>query len=284
MAARWLVNLLLAVLVVGLAVLVRQEFAQEVRTARLTPLQPERIERVELRRSGEPAIVLVRRDGGWRMLEPMAAPADAAAVARLLPIAAAPSRRALPVAAADLGALGLSAPAIRLLLDGVELRFGAHDPIDIDRYVQVGDLIHLIEDRFSAQLLAAPAAWLDRRLLPAGFSPGLGSLDGRPLSAALLAGLVGVEAARVEPFAGELEGAVLRIESADGDAALRFLVADAGRRFSRLDQRLTWVFAEPPLALFGAAAPQPADEESSAQTNPPAQEEYSPPMNANERK
>lgn len=257
MAARWLVNLGLALLVAALLVPVRGELRREAHLARLTPLQPERIERVELRRTGEPPIVLVRRDGAWQMQEPIAAAADGTAIARLLAISEAPSRRALPVAAADLNHLGLAAPAIRLVLDGVELRFGAHDPIEMDRYVQVGDLIHLIEDRFSAQLLAAPPAWVGRRLLPKGFSPGIGSLDGQPLSGASLAALVNVEATRVEPFTGELTGAVLRIESADGGDGLRFLVGDGGRRFSRLDQRMSWVFDTPPLPLFGDA-PAPA--------------------------
>jgi hypothetical protein len=39
----------------------------------------------------------------------------------------------------------------------------------------------------------------------------------------------------------------LEVQSADGAAPLRFLVADDGRRWSRLDLRLSWLFRDSPL-------------------------------------
>jgi hypothetical protein len=247
LARRWLVNLLLAAVAAWLALLALGEHRRVEQAGRLTPLDPGRIERVELRRVNEPPLVLERDDGQWWMREPIAAPADADAVARLLPVAAAHSGRVLPAAAADLDGLGLGAPVLHLRLDGLELRFGATEPIADRRYVQVGDLVHLVDDSYLAGLLTPVPDLLSRRLLPPGFSPGLGSIDGRPLSADALADLVGVEAERVEPLAGELSGHLLRIASADGGAGLRFLVADGGTRWSRLDQRLSWLFTTPPL-------------------------------------
>jgi hypothetical protein len=273
LARRWLVNLLLAAVAAWLALLALGEHRRVEQAGRLTPLDPGRIERVELRRVNEPPLVLERDDGQWWMREPIAAPADADAVARLLPVAAAHSGRVLPAAAADLDGLGLGAPVLHLRLDGLELRFGATEPIADRRYVQVGDLVHLVDDSYLAGLLTPVPDLLSRRLLPPGFSPGLGSIDGRPLSADALADLVGVEAERVEPLAGELSGHLLRIASADGGAGLRFLVADGGTRWSRLDQRLSWLFTTPPLletdedialemppaaGTTGPAAPSPA--------------------------
>jgi hypothetical protein len=270
LARRWLVNLLLAGLAAWLALLALGEHRRVERAGRLTPLDPGRIERIERHRPDTPPLLLERADGQWWMREPIAAPADADAVGRLLPIAAAQSSRALPAAAADLERLGLGAPAIRLTLDGLELRFGATEPIADRRYAQVGDLVHLVEDRDLAGLLTPVPDLLSRRLLPPGFSPGLGSIDGRPLSADALADLVGVEAERVEPLGGELSGHLLRIESADAGAGLRFLVADGGTRWSRLDQRLTWLFRTPPLleADEDAALEMPPAAGTAAPTTP----------------
>jgi ABC-2 type transport system ATP-binding protein len=64
--------------------------------------------------------------------------------------------------------------------------------------------------------------------------------------------LAEAEALSVEPLSGALSGRLLTIESADGGAGLRFLVTDGGRRWSRLDQRVSYVFALPPLTEFTA--------------------------------
>jgi len=247
LARRWLVNLLLAGIVGLLALLALGQHQRGERASRLTALDPGRIGRIELLRQDQPAVVLERDGAQWWMREPSAAPADAGAVGRLLPVAEARSERAMPAAAADLDRLGLSAPAVRLRLDGLELRFGATEPIAELRYVQVGDIVHLVEDRYLPWLMTPVPELLSRRLLPPGFSPGPGQIDGRPLGADALAHLADATAERVEPLDGELSGHLLRIESADGGTALRFLVADGGTRWSRLDQRLTWLFTRPPL-------------------------------------
>jgi len=244
---RWLLNLLLAAVAGLLALLAVAEHEREARSARLTALEPEAITRIELARRGEPAIEFVREQDRWQMRAPFVGPAEADEIARLLPIAAADSLRTLPAAAAELDRLGLAEPRIRLVLDGLVLRVGATEPVAELRYVQVGDLVHLIDDRFLPRLMKPALELLSRRLLPPDFSPDRGRIDGRPLSAAALADLVGVEAERIEPLGDALSGHLLEIESADGGRTLRFLVADGGARWSRLDRRLSWVFTTPPL-------------------------------------
>jgi hypothetical protein len=243
---RWLVNLLLAAIAGLLLLLAVSEHDRAQQQARLTPLAPEQIERIELARDDEPEIVLERIDDIWWMRRPIAAPADAERIGRLLPLAHARSTRTLPIDAVDLEQTGLARPRLRLKLDGLELRFGATEPIGEQRYVQVGNLAHLIDDRFLPYLSLQAPTLLSRRLLPPGFNPADGSIDGRPLGPDVVAALIAIEAERVEPLAGELSGQLLQIESADGNA-LRFLVAEGGTRWSRLDQRLSWLFTTPPL-------------------------------------
>ncbi|MBK5940257.1 DUF4340 domain-containing protein [Halochromatium roseum] len=263
MLERWLTNLGLALIAAWLGVLAMQDVQQQVSSGRLTDLAPERVQSIALQRSAGPLIRLERRDHGWSMRAPIEAPADEAAVGRLLNIAHARVSRVLPADATAAGRLGLDPPRVRLTLDGLTLNIGESDPVGNRRYVMIGDLVQLIDDDQLPWLLAPPEQFLSRRLLPADFSPGLGSIDGRPLSADTLATLVDVVAERVEPIDGELGGRILAIQSADGDQQLRFLVAEGGTRWTRLDQRLSYWLTQPPLAerdedAFGEPGQLPA--------------------------
>jgi hypothetical protein len=248
MLERWLTNLGLAMIAAWLGVLAMQDVQHQVSSGRLTDIEPEQVQSIALQRSAGPLIRLERRDHGWSMRAPIEAPADEAAVGRLLNIAHARVSRVLPADATAAGRLGLDPPRVRLTLDGLTLNIGESDPVGNRRYVMIGDLVQLIDDDQLPWLLAPPEQFLSRRLLPADFSPGLGSIDGRPLSADALAGLVDVVAERIEPIDGELGGRILSIQSADGDEQLRFLVAEGGTRWTRLDQRLSYWLAQPPLA------------------------------------
>jgi hypothetical protein len=272
---RWLINLVLLLVAVALTLAAQLQQRQADLATRLTPLAADDIRSLRLQRAGEPALTLERNGDAWRMLEPFPADVDSALVDRLLPITAALTHRSLPADALELPPLGLDPAAIRLWLDELELRFGGTEPIDGRRYVQIGDLVHLVDDRHLPQLLAPATDYVSRRLLPPGFSPGLGNIDGRPLAADALAALAESEALRVEPLNGALSGRLLSIESADGGAGLRFLVTDGGARWSRLDQRLTYVFAVAPLSELDAQA-------DAADTNPLQTDPFAPPIGASD--
>jgi len=97
-----------------------------------------------------------RVDGHWQMSEPRDVRADDAAVERLLDIATAPVRFRHAQGSLDAKKIGLDPPQAVLTLDARALRFGATDAINGDRYVDTGDAIALVPDRFSA-LLFEPA-------------------------------------------------------------------------------------------------------------------------------
>jgi hypothetical protein len=253
LARRWLVNLALLVLLALLLLLVQLDQRATERAARLTSIAPADISRLELHRAGEPMIRLQRGEDGWQMRAPFAVAADHEAVARLLPLAGAPVSRTLPAAGLDLAELGLDPAPLRIVLDGLELRFGGTEPVAALRYVQVGDLVHLIDDRFLPRLMTPTIDLVSRRLLPAAFSPGLGDLDGTPVTADTLAPLAEAVAVRVETAAGHLDEALgaglLSIASADGGDGVEFMVSDGGTRWTRLDAPLSWLFATAPLDL-----------------------------------
>ncbi len=268
LARRWLINLALLAVLAVLMLAVQLDRREELRSTRLTVLAPDDIMDIELYRAGEPGVRLQLEDDRWQMLSPFAVAADHAATAKLLPVAEARVSRTLPVAGLDLGALGLDPPPVRILLDGLELRFGGTEPMAAQRYVQVGDMVHLIDDRILPRLMTPTIELVSRQLLPPDFSPGLGDLDGRPLTAGELAPLAEAEAVRVETATTQLDdaldGRMLRIGSADGGDALEFLVSDGGTRWTRLDLALSWLFATAPLdavrdwPVDGQAAPSAA--------------------------
>ncbi len=245
MVGRWTVNLILLILVTVLGIAVRQELASGLKEETLTGLDPKAITEVAIERPGKPAIRLSRTPNGWHMETPYAVAADSTRVDRLVLIAATPVHRSLPESARpDL--LGLSPERARLTLDGLALRFGGTEPIGHRRYVAVGDQVHLIDDGFEHHLTAPATAYVSRRLLPTGFRVDSGTLDGQPLAAAALAILGGLTAARVLPAEEELSGRLLSLRAQGGGHAIRFLVSADGRRWTRVDLRLSYLLAEAP--------------------------------------
>jgi hypothetical protein len=94
--------------------------------------------------------------GHWRMLEPLVAAADDAAVDKLARIATVPVRHRHAAGELDPAKVGLAPAQATLQLDATVLTFGTTDAINGDRYVGVDGAIVLVPDRFSALLFAAP--------------------------------------------------------------------------------------------------------------------------------
>jgi hypothetical protein len=254
MAERWAVNLLLLVLVALLAAAVRHDLESAKMDVVLTGLDPRQITRVAIERPGKPAIRLVRAPQGWQMEEPFKVAADGGRTEQLLRIAATPIHRSLPATARP-ELLGLAPARVRLTLDGLALRFGDTDPVGHRRYVAIGDQIHLIDDGFALHLTAPATAYVSRRLLPEGFRPVAGTIDGQSLSATALDGLSDLEATQVVPPEEELSGRLLSLRTGDEKSAIRFLVSADGRRWTRVDLHLSYLLATTPALDVAATAP-----------------------------
>lgn len=159
-------NLLLAAgvaLLAGLAWLVVQQ-EKAAAPAPLTTLAPEQIERFSVR-AGERAVRrFERREGRWWMQEPYRLPAQADAVQRLLAVATARPRARHAAARFDPARIGLQPPQAVLEFGDQQIAFGTTDALHGDRYVQTGDGIALLPDRYSAWLLAPAESEIERRL------------------------------------------------------------------------------------------------------------------------
>jgi hypothetical protein len=260
MAGRWLTNLMLLLVLALLALGIRQELAWEGRPQTLAGLDPKDLRLIEVEREGEPRIRIERGPDGWRLLEPLAVDADQDRLERVLAILDAPVQRSFPEQSAALGELGLAPSKLRLRLDSLTLAFGGLDPLSQQRYVAADGLVHLIEDRFYHLLIAPPIDFVSRALLPAGQPAAFATLGGVPLAADSLGVLAGLTAERVEPLAGEIAGEPVQVKFADG-RALRFLVSEDRRRWSRLDQKLRYVLTDGFLLELDPGAKDPTPPE-----------------------
>lgn len=161
-------NLALLTLVAGLTLTVVLTQEEETPKLPLVGLEPSAIERIAVRHPDAAEILLQRQAGQWRLTAPGEAAAEAIEVSALTDLAALESERQLAVAGVDLAQLGLAPPQYEIQLNDALLQFGGIEPLEHERYIRVGDTIHLVGDPPSAALDSDPSDLVSKQLLPAG--------------------------------------------------------------------------------------------------------------------
>jgi hypothetical protein len=161
-------NLLLAMLTLGLlaAVYFSQE-KPEPPPPPLTSLDSKDINRILIQHSGKPDIRLEKPKDEWWLVAPVIARAETVEVNALLDLASRPSERRYPASEMALGELQLDKPSQVIQLNDLRIEFGGLDAIESQRYVRVGDTVHMIGDPPSAALDADYNDLIAKRLLPA---------------------------------------------------------------------------------------------------------------------
>ncbi|MCF1182347.1 DUF4340 domain-containing protein [Marichromatium gracile] len=257
MNRRWRINLALAILLLGLALAIRDELHQHHARPLLATIEPTQIQRIGLERDGEPPLEFMRAGAGWELRAPFRAPADVERIERLLGVLATPVQQSFPVSGLELAPLGLSPPRVQLRVDARAFAFGATDPLQQHRYVAAGDLVHLIDDRAYHLLIAPLRDYVSTRPLPADFVPVQGTLEGIGLTPESLAALPALSAERVEHDPEPPRGTALSLRAEDG-RMLRFRLSEDQRSWRRLDQPLRYLLATAPrLATDPALATLP---------------------------
>jgi hypothetical protein len=154
MERRRLTNLILLAVAGFLGLLIWQ--AQPPGFTPLTPLDANRIERIDISDLSGRHIHLQKTAGSWLI---DGAPANQERIRQLLGICATPSLESF-AAPQDLTPFGLDPATIRLQLNGLTLDFGNTDPVNGWRYVHFEQQVLLIADGYYHHLTAPPAAWL----------------------------------------------------------------------------------------------------------------------------
>ena len=160
----WLNLGLLAVLALLAGVAFFEPGKEQAKTVYLTDIDLDAVERFELR--NQENLVFEKQNGQWRLAAPFAAPANEIRVRQLLNTAKAESQARYPLKAEEAAKFGLDRPKAVLTLGQTRLVFGGQEPIDMLRYVQAGDTLHLVADDFSRQLNARATDYVDKKLLP----------------------------------------------------------------------------------------------------------------------
>lgn len=165
MLKRWLVNLALALLVIGLALLVWLRPGSDAGKApALTDLPADGIRTIRIERPGQEEIRLEKTGRDWRLVAPLGARAGRHRVDNLLRVAGAEYDTHFAAAGQNLAAFGLDQPAARLWLDEEVIHFGAPHPLKNQRYVLYRDQIHLIAGNHFSALGVRPLDFVDTRL------------------------------------------------------------------------------------------------------------------------
>ena len=170
MNKRNLLNLVLAVVLAALLVLVifEPEKKQPAPKVPLTTINPADIHHVVVEQTQQPSIDLKKINGEWEMTKPFAIAANSDRVGNLLSILGTTSLAQYKDSAVDLAQFKLVRPELVLYLDSHKLSFGTTEALAGNRYVQIGNIVHLIRDRFTYLIRGPATSLVSPALLPKG--------------------------------------------------------------------------------------------------------------------
>lgn len=166
---RHIINLVLLFLIGAVAALVWMR--KEPPTPPPEPLlvdTTEGIQRVGFRIPGGASVMAARSDDGWRLTEPVSAPADNGVINSLLAAARAPIADRIPAQEVDLTQMGFDQPERYMQFDDVEVAFGAINPVTKKRYVLMEDSVLLIRDPAGASSYHSHVKLVHKAVVPPG--------------------------------------------------------------------------------------------------------------------
>lgn len=165
---RQTLNIGLAVAVLGLGATVFLAQKKDVKNPPLTPITATTLDHVALEHPGSATVKLERRDGQWKITEPVQVDADPFEVNAFVDLAKLEVKKSLELSAVSLKELGLDPPAYDVVLNGQKLAFGAQEPIQARRYILANGKVALVDDPPAEALDADYSDLVSRALLPKG--------------------------------------------------------------------------------------------------------------------
>jgi hypothetical protein len=169
MSTRTLLNLVLLLAALGLALVAYFKPGVQPVDAPLpiaAGLAPGAAGTIAVERLNRDPLKFSKHDDRWFLLaDNRELPAADFQVRALLRLLEATATRHYPAGSLDLASLGLEPPQARVVMDGVDFRFGATDALEDQRYVQVADTVYLIDDQYQHLLNADWSNFVSRQLL-----------------------------------------------------------------------------------------------------------------------
>jgi len=128
----------------------------------LIPERAENLQRIEIERRGENAIVLERSGSQWRMVAPRAARLEEVQLSRVLDVAR--IRATQRMSADDLARFDLDKPWAQIRFNGHPVDFGATNSLTQELYVRSGEHVYAVSPRLAAAVPGNAAKLLAHRL------------------------------------------------------------------------------------------------------------------------
>ncbi len=168
MARRLLLNLMLAIVVLGLAlfIYIDPDKATDDNRSAISNIHPDSVSSIKITRLQDEPLSFVKRDGQWFIDGQTEFRADDFQVSTLLALVRSVTDRKYPASTLDLKPMGLMPPLVNISFDDARFDIGTTEPIDRNRYVMHDTTVYLVPDRFQHLLNARYTNFIDRRLLP----------------------------------------------------------------------------------------------------------------------
>jgi len=165
---RQTLNIVLVAAVLGLGASVFFAQKKEDQGPPLTPIAAAALDHVTLEHPGATKVKLERKDGHWKITEPVKVDADPFEVNAFIELAKQEVKKSLELNAVSLKDLGLEPPAYTVTLNDQTLAFGGQEPIQSRRYILTAGKVALVDDPPAEALDADYSDLASRALLPTG--------------------------------------------------------------------------------------------------------------------
>lgn len=157
MKKRWLINLILLLVVAGIAAFLYLRPQQEEQTDKsheLSSLKLADFSDLRIEFPAKAPVIFEKRDGYWYMQQPYAARADQGLVQRILSIVAATSKEKFP--ADNLAQFGLDNPKLKVKMGDEEFLFGTYNPVSNEQYVAYKNAVYMVDPTYSESAAIQP--------------------------------------------------------------------------------------------------------------------------------
>ncbi len=167
MKSRYLINLLLVVIVLGLYWFNTQPESSNVDSySALTNIASDTINRITITRPNNNTILLKKQDSGWQLIQPLTAKANDTRIQLILSLLSTASFAQLtPKNETELSRFEINDSALSVRLNDQLFQFGATETLSKHRYIFYNGTIHLIDDQVTPLLNANAASFIENRLL-----------------------------------------------------------------------------------------------------------------------
>ena len=160
-----LTNIILFVFVVALGTFMFTDEIDQNGVVKLSDLTADSIQRIEIHHR-QREILIEKQDGNWQIKTPIAIAANQFRIKTILSMLDTSSHAQYDVNGLDLKKYDLDNTKTSIRLNDTAFEFGNTNPINNDRYVKVGDTLHLIEDLFYPLLSSQIGTLVARELIP----------------------------------------------------------------------------------------------------------------------